>query len=140
MQPRLRRIGSAVAIAIGAAALAPLAFAQQHPAAQSQAPTHAATPSASSAGPAPTDAELRDFAHAAKDVQYIREQAQPQIDIAKTPDDRAKLQLAAEHQMEAAVRNNHLTVQRYQQIAMAAQTNATIRTKVMKLLGPPAAS
>lgn len=148
MNPRIHRIAAAVSIALGAAVLAPATFAQSQPPTQAQQPTQAqapsqnAQPAATSAdtGPAPTDTELQQFAQAARDVETIKQTAQPEIAKAKTPDARTQIQQSAEKKMEAAVRGHSLSVQRYQQIAMVAQTDSNVRAKLMKLLQAPPAS
>lgn len=149
MNPRIRRIAAAASIALGAAALAPATFAQTQPPTQAQQqPTQAqapaqnaqATPAPADAGPAPTDTELQQFAQAARDVETIKQTAQPEMAKAKTPDARTQIQQSAEKKMEAAVRSHSLSIQRYQQIAMVAQTDSNVRAKLMKLLQAPPAS
>lgn len=141
MIQRLHRLGAAAALTLGATVLAPLAFAQTPPPTQEQAPTQQApTQAAPNPGPAPTNEELVDFAHAATDVVNIRKSTEPKLQAAKSDDARTKLQQAAEKQMEAAVRNNHLSVQRYEQIAMVVQTNAEVRQKVLQIMQNPAKS
>lgn len=139
MIQRLHRLGAAAALTLGASVLAPLAFAQTPPPAQEQAPTQQA-PTQAAPGPAPTNEELVDFAHAATDVVNIRKSTEPKLQAAKSDDARTKLQQAAEKQMEAAVRNHHLSVQRYEQIAMVVQTNAEVRQKVLQIMQNPAKS
>lgn len=139
MIQRLHRLGAAAALTLGASVLAPLAFAQTPPPAQEQAPTQQA-PTRAAPGPAPTNEELVDFAHAATDVVNIRKSTEPKLQAAKSDDARTKLQQAAEKQMEAAVRNNHLSVLRYEQIAMVVQTNAEVRQKVLQIMQNPAKS
>ncbi len=141
MTPRLHRKSTALAVALAMAALTPAAFAQAAQPAQQQAPTQAQAPANKpDTGPAPTTAELQQFADAARDVESIKQVAQPKIAKAKDADARTKLQMQAEKKMEAAVRSHHLTVKRYEQIAMAAQTDPSIRTKLMKLMQKPAKS
>lgn len=133
---RFHGASATLAVAIGATLLAaPAAFAQTQPPAQ-QPPAQGAAPAAPNTGPAPTETELQNFAKAAVDVQNIRKTMQPQIASAKTPDARTKIEQSAEKQMEAAVRSQHLSTQRYVQIAQAVQTNPTIRAKVIKLMPP----
>jgi hypothetical protein len=130
----LTKIGAAAAMALGIGIMTPAAFAQAAPPSQqapSQGPKAMSRPAT---GPTPTNAELQHFAHAARDVQSIRQAAQPQISKTKNPDARTQLQKAAEQKMEAAVRSHHLSVHRYEQIAMVAQTDSTIRAKLVKLM------
>ncbi|TAN02707.1 MAG: DUF4168 domain-containing protein [Rhodanobacteraceae bacterium] len=138
MNPRLHRVGAAVAVALGVGMLAPMALAQTQPAAQpQQAPSQNQAAAHTNTGPAPTDAELQHFAQAAREVETIKQTAQPQIAQAKSAGDRTKLQKSAEQEMEAAVRSNDLSVQRYEQIAMVAQTDSKVRTKLIKLMQQP---
>lgn len=138
MNLRLHRVGAAVAVALGVGMLAPVALAQTQPAAQpQQAPSQNPATQSPSTGPAPTDAELQHFAQAAREVESIKQTAQPQIAQAKSADDRTKLQKSAEQKMEAAVRSNDLSVQRYEQIAMVAQTDSNVRNKLIKLMQQP---
>ncbi|HEX5959746.1 MAG TPA: DUF4168 domain-containing protein [Rhodanobacteraceae bacterium] len=138
MNPRLHRMGAIVAVALGAGMLAPVALAQAQQAAQpQQAPSQDQATAPTNTGPAPTDAELQHFAQAARAVQTIKQTAQPQIAQAKNVDDRTRLQQSAEQKMESAVRNNGLSIQRYEQIAMVAQTDSKVRTKLIKLMQQP---
>lgn len=131
---RLHTTGATFAVTLGLAMLAPAALAQTAPANQ-QAPS--GTPaSRSDTGPAPNDTELKHFAHAAVAVQNIRQTMQPEIVAAKTADDRTKLKQTAEKKMEAAVRSNHLSIQRYVQIATVVQKDSTIRAKVESFMPP----
>lgn len=137
MTQHLKRIGIATAVIFGASVLAPAVFAQAP--AQRQAPTQQQTSPQTAPqnkpdlGPKPSDSELKHFVHAAMDVQSIAHQAQPKLQSAKDNADRVKIQQAAEKKMEAAVKTHHLSVHRYQQIAMAMQTDQSIRAKVNKL-------
>lgn len=134
---RLQRAGATLAVTLAASMFAATAFAQQ------QAPAQAA-PAASAprqaAAPAPTAAELQHFAHAASDVMSIRQATEPKLAAAKDAKAKTALEQAAQQKMEAAVRTHHLTVQRYEQIAMVVQTNSTVRNQVIKLMQKPAAS
>jgi hypothetical protein len=132
---RLKHSGAAAAVTLGIAMLAPAAFAQTQPATPQQAPAQDGN-AASQAGPAPSDAELKQFAGAAVDVQGIRKSLQPQLESAQTADARTKLKAAAEKKMEAVVRSHQLSLQRYVQIANLVQTDSTIRARVQKLMPP----
>lgn len=145
MIQRLQRLGIAAALTLAAGALAaPAALAQTQPTqAQPAAPQQApAAPAAAQpdAGPAPTSAELQQFANAASSVLDIRKATEPKLAAAKDANARTQLQESAEKQMEAAVQQQHLTVQRYQQIAMAVQTDSSVRAKVIQLMQKPAKS
>jgi hypothetical protein len=120
---------------------APAALAQTQPAGQTPAPPPAgAAATQSGAGPTPNDTELKQFAHAAVDVEQIKKSLQPKLAAAKSPDDRTKLKQNAEKKMEAAVRSNHLSIHRYVQIAQVVQQNSAIRAKVQGYMPPQSSS
>ena len=131
-----RRDGVAIAVALAVAMSAPAALAQTQPANPQQTPPANAAAAQADTGPAPSDAELKNFAQAIVEVQGIKDSVQPQLATAKTPDDRTKLQQAAEKKMEAAVESHQLSPHRYVQIATLVQTDSTVRAKVQKLLPP----
>lgn len=141
MIQRLQRMGATAALTLVASVFVSTAFAQAQP-----APQQAANPPATSAaaqpdtGPAPTSAELQQFANAASSVLDIRKATEPKLAAAKDDNARTQLQQSAETQMEAAVQQQHLTVQRYQQIAMVVQTDSSVRAKVIQLMQKPAKS
>lgn len=136
MNGRFHYSRAALAAALATAMAAPAAFAQMQPADPPQAPPANAAASQSDTGPAPNDAELKNFAQAIVEVQGIKDSLQPELAAAKTPDDRTRLQAQAEKKMEAAVESHQLTPHRYVQIANLVQTDSTVRAKVQKLLPP----
>jgi len=136
MNGRLHPSRVAIAVALAVAMSAPAAFAQTQPANPQQTPPANAAAAQADTGPAPSDAELKNFAQAIVEVQGIKDSVQPQLATAKTPDDRTKLQQAAEKKMEAAVESHQLSPHRYVQIATLVQTDSTVRAKVQKLLPP----
>lgn len=137
MNQQLKRISITAAMMLGAGVLAPAVFAQapaqQQTPTQQQVPTQATPQSKPDLGPKPSQSELKHFVDAALDVQSIAKQAQPQIQAAKDSSQRVKIQKTAEKKMEAAVKTHHLSLHRYQQIAMAMQADPSIRDKVKKL-------
>jgi len=135
MNGRFHRSSVALAVSLAMAMSAPAALAQTQPATPPQTPP-AATATQGDMGPAPNDTELKHFAQAIVEVQGIKDSVQPQLAAAKTPDDRTKLQQAAEKKMEAAVESNQLSPHRYVQIATLVQTDSTVRARVQKLLPP----
>lgn len=135
MNGRFHRANVALAVSLAIAMSAPVALAQTQPANPQPAPPANAAAQADT-GPAPNDTELKNFAQAIVEVQGIKDSVQPQIAAAKNPDDRTKLQQAAEKKMEAAVESHQLSPHRYVQIATLVQTDSTIRAKVQKLLPP----
>jgi hypothetical protein len=136
MNGRLHPSRVAIAVALAVAMSAPAALAQTQPANPQQTPPANAAAAQADTGPAPSDAELKNFAQAIVEVQGIKDSVQPQLATAKTPDDRTKLQQAAEKKMEAAVESHQLSPHRYVQIATLVQTDSTVRAKVQKLLPP----
>lgn len=84
--------------------------------------------------PAPTSAELDDFAHAIVATGNIKRAAQPGITSAATAVDRVRLEQAATRQIKAAIRGNHLSVKRYPQIVAFVQAHPAAQTEVLGLL------
>ena len=136
MNGRLHPSRVAIAVALAVAMSAQAALAQTQPANPQQTPPANAAAAQADTGPAPSDAELKNFAQAIVEVQGIKDSVQPQLASAKTPDDRTKLQQTAEKKMEAAVESHQLSPHRYVQIATLVQTDSTVRAKVQKLLPP----
>ena len=132
---RLNRTGIAAALTLGIATLAPAAPAQAQPAAPQPPPAQASATQADT-GPAPSDAELKNFAQAIVQVQSIKDSLQPQLAAAQTADARMKLQQSAEKKMEGAVESHQLSPHRYVQIANLVQTDSMVRAKVQNLLPP----
>ncbi|HEX7338712.1 MAG TPA: DUF4168 domain-containing protein [Rhodanobacteraceae bacterium] len=123
---------STAALFLGVSLLASTAFAQTpHPTTQPQA-----TSGQQAAVAAPTDTELKNFAHAAEGIAGIKQTAQKQLMTAKDSSARTKLEQAAQQKMKATIVSNHLSVQRYIQIAKVVQTNQTVRAKVLKMIQP----
>jgi hypothetical protein len=141
MIQRIQRVGTAAALTLAAALFATTAFAQAQPTPQQPAtnPPPASAAAQPGTGPAPTSAELQQFANAASSVLDIRKATEPKLAAAKDANARTQLQQSAEKQMEAAVQQ-HLTVQRYEQIAMVVQTDDSVRAKVIQLMQKPAKS
>lgn len=129
------RTGVAAAVSLALALLAPLALAQTQPDAPQQAPAESAASQAET-GPAPNDAELKNFALAVVDVQNIKNSLQPEMASAQTADARTKLQAQGEKKMEAAVESHQLSPKRYVQIANLVQTDSSVRAKVQKMMPP----
>lgn len=140
IQP-FQRVGATAALTVAAALFASTAFAQAQPAPQQAAnPPTASAAAQPDTGPAPTSAELQQFANAASSVLDIRKATEPKLAAAKDANARTQLQQSAEKQMEAAVQQQHLTVKRYEQIAMVVQTDDSVRAKVIQLMQKPAKS
>lgn len=135
MKGRFNRTAFAVAAALGIAVAAPAAFAQSQATTPQQTPPPA-TGAASDAGAPPSEAELQNFANAAAQVQDIRKSAQPQIAAAPSADAQNKLKAATEKKMESVVRDNHLSLHRYVQLANLVQTDPQVRSEVQKMMPP----
>lgn len=132
---RFDRAGIAAAVALAIAVAAPAAFAQNGTPQQTPPPANGAAPAAN-AGPAPSQAELQNFANAAVQVQGIRKSMQPQLADAQSADAQNQVKAATEKKMEAAVRENHLTLHRYVELANLVQTDSQVRSEVQKLMPP----
>lgn len=114
-----------------AAMLLPLTAvaAQPSTAAQSGAvPSNTATPHYS-------DATLRKFVAAFKDVGQIRERYTAKLQQTHSKAQAKSLQQEAGTKMVTAVKQNGLQVQAYNQIAQDAQKNKQLRQRIFKLAG-----
>lgn len=135
------RSRTAAVATLGLALLTPFALAQTPPSTPPQQAPATAPANPADTGPAPTQAELANFAKAAVAVQGIRNAMQPKLASAQGTSAKTQIKQAAEKQMEAAVESNNLSLHRYIQIADVVQQNSTIRAEVQKLMPPaPAAS
>ncbi|TAM12804.1 MAG: DUF4168 domain-containing protein [Nevskiaceae bacterium] len=76
--------------------------------------------------PVPSDAAL--------DVQKVGWDAQSEFQVAKSDQDRAKIQQVVAKNMESVVRHNRLSVRCYQQIAMGARIDKQAHQKISALL------
>lgn len=108
--------GAAVATAGGvhAQTAAPAAGAQQAPAAASF-----------------TDQEIQSYASAVVKVQDISTKWQDKLRTAKDPSASTEIQKQAETEAVAAVKEEGLTVEKYNQIALATETDTELRNKVL---------
>lgn len=129
---RLRSVGALLALLLAAAITASPALAGPPTAAPGNSAS--AVTAGSDAGPAPTDAELDDFARAIVATGNIKRDASPGIEGAPTPADRTSLEQAATRKIKAAIRNNHLSVHRYLQIVAFVQAHPAAQKKVVALL------
>lgn len=130
-----RQLAIAMAMALGFGLSVP-AMAQTPAASQSAATVSKAPmkPIKPNVVPPPSQVELQHFVDAAFAVQKIGEQVRPQLKQAKNDQARIKLQRQAESRMKAAVRAQHLSVARYQQIYEAMQTEPAVKKQVEVLV------
>lgn len=104
----------------------------------SQSPA-AQTPSPEQLSTAPvSDAEIEQFAAAAVEVQTLHNDAAPKLEQAKDAEELARLREETEREMLWAIEETGLTVQRYQEIFVAFQSDPEINAKVREQL--PASS
>ncbi len=111
-------IGAAVAAAV-LMATSPMALAQ------------AANPQeAPSAAPQVTNEQLETYAVAALEVHKINQNYQPLISQAGSPEEQKDLYDKATQEMTEAIRNNGLSVEQYNQITTAVQSNPELSDQV----------
>jgi hypothetical protein len=107
---------------------------QQQPPPQQQSPA-AQTPSPEQLSTAPvSDAEIEQFAAAAVEVQTLHNQAAPKLEQADDAEELARLREETEREMLWAIEETGLTVQRYQEIFVAFQSDPEINAKVREKL------
>lgn len=77
-----------------------------------------------------SDNEIKAFAEAVKEVQNISQEYQPQMQKAETPDQQQAVRKEAEDKMISAIEGKGLSVDQYNQIAAAAQSDPQTAAKV----------
>lgn len=82
------------------------------------------------AAPSFSDEQLRSYAEAALKVHEIGTEYHPRIERAQSDQDADQLRAAANEAMIEAVRDQGLTVEEYNQIFTASQTDAAVRSAV----------
>lgn len=82
---------------------------------------------------APTDQELQKFVAASKDVHKISNDSETKIKAAKSTEEAAKLDDEASGKMEAAVKKQGLTPDRYTEIYQAMQSDDKVKARVAEL-------
>lgn len=82
---------------------------------------------------APSDQELQKFVAASKEVHKISADSESKIKAAKTTEEAAKLDDAASDRMEAAVKKQGLTTDRYTEIYQAMQNDDKVKARVAEL-------
>ena len=83
--------------------------------------------------------DLRSFARAAREVFRIRQAYAPKVLAAHSEIDASSHIVSAQREMEAAIRNEGLTVRRYNEILEAAQRNSTLAARIQELVDKEAA-
>ncbi len=82
---------------------------------------------------APTDQELQQFVAASKDVHRIGTDSEAKIKAAKSTDEATRLDDEASARMEAAVKKQGLTPDRYTEIYNAMQSDDKVKARVAEL-------
>ena len=90
------------------------------------------------AGNIPAD-DLRSFAKAAREVFRIRQAYAPKVQAARSEIDASGHIVAAQREMEAAIRHEGLTVGRYNAILEAAQRDGALAARIQELVDKDAA-
>ena len=78
--------------------------------------------------------ELQSFAVAARAVFRIRQAYAPKVQAARSEIDARDYIVAAQSEMESAIRKAGLTVERYNQILKAAQRDASLASRIQALV------
>lgn len=127
-RPRLTALSLlAGMLALGAGAGSALAQSeapQQPPAAQSQPPA--------AQSEQVSDESLKIFASAMKEVNRIADKARTELQQSDQPEKAQEVQQKAQAEMVDAVQKKGLSVEQYNQIAMAAQSDPKVREKVLQ--------
>jgi hypothetical protein len=83
--------------------------------------------------------DLRSFARAARTVFRIRQVYASKVQAAHSEIDASGYIVSAQREMEAAIRNEGLTVRRYNEILAAAQRNGVLAARIQELVDKEAA-
>jgi hypothetical protein len=78
----------------------------------------------------PSKQELETFAVAAIEVQRISDDYQSKFAASQTPQERQQIQKEATDKMTQAVEDKGLTVDQYNEVARAAQTDADVANQI----------
>jgi len=112
----------AVALAVLGVAFAPATLAQHgKPVAEQPAASY-------------TDAELQSFAEAALEVKRIKETYMPKLEAAANAEEQKQVKNAASKEMVHAVEQRGFSVDKYQEILVAALTNPELAQRLNKYL------
>lgn len=83
--------------------------------------------------------ELQSFARAAREVFSVRQAYAPKVQAARSEIDASEHIVAAQKAMEAAIRREGMTVERYNEILAAAQRNGVLAARIQELVDKAAA-
>lgn len=120
LAPGVMALGLALSSGTALAAGPDAGGAAQVPGAQQQA----ATPV--------SDAEIDQFITAANEIQVLHQDAQAKLSSATDETEAAELRQEAEQEMHAAIEDSGLTLQRYQEIFVAYQSDPQVNEKVTR--------
>ena len=117
------------------------ATAAQAPAANANANAQAAAPAAAASKVTVTDDELKRFAAIAIQTRDIMANHQPKIAAATDAAAKSKAEAAMSGELQVAVTDRGFTIQRYNEIATAMQTDQALVARMQQVAaGGPAAS
>jgi hypothetical protein len=125
----IRRSISIMMFAWVGLACAPLASAQLPPGPDTGAGSDSAAPSDQAVSRF-SDDELRSFAAAALAVQQVKDTYAPILASAATSEDQQRVIEAADEEMKRAVRDNGLSVERFQEILDSASTDPVVIDRI----------
>ena len=77
-----------------------------------------------------SDQELQQFAEAATDIQEISAQWEPRLQQAETQEEIEQVRQAANEEMVEAIEDNGLSVEKYSEIYMSAQSDPELNERV----------
>jgi len=92
--------------------------------------TSAQPPAASASASTITDAELAAVATIGAEGKRLQDEAAPGIASAATPEDKRKAQYALDDKMEALFKGNNITFERYNEIALKAQSDKALAARI----------
>lgn len=81
-----------------------------------------------------SDQELRDFVGAEQAVRQVKSKFQGKVQNIKTQEQLQALQAQADEQMVQTIRQSGLTVEQYNKVAEAIQTNPQVQKKYLDLV------
>lgn len=120
---------ASLGLLMGAAA-APVAASQaQQPPAQAQQPPAQTQPQIAPV----SDAEVESYVQSVQAVGEIIEEVRPQLQQAQSEEQVSQLQASAQEDMVAAVVENGLTPERYNEINMAAQSDPALGQRISQV-------
>jgi hypothetical protein len=118
----MKRLLTAAALALGIAAWAPYA------------PAQAVAPPAAQPATDYTDSDLKSFAAAVVLVSRINDTYLPMYYAAKTPEEQQLVEVKATDEMVQAVKDQGMSVEKYQDILAQAKSNPAVANRVDQLI------